>query len=524
MRKTIAVIAAASIIAGIHVSAAQAENTFYAMDIQTPAEWGLDRIDGAVDGSYSYTSSGSNSRIYIVDTGVDAAHPDFGSRVLDGYDAFNQNLDQSDCQGHGTHVAGIVAGSKYGVAKESLIIPVRVLNCSGQGNTSTLTSGIDWILNNHPSGSIGIVNMSLGGPKDISVNLAVSRLIRAGLVVVAAAGNSSVDSCTFSPASADGVIAVGAINSQNYRSPFSNWGDCVDIFAPGSKINSNVPGNYSAVSQKSGTSQAAAFVSGVIATYVSAGLINLPSDVPSVIDLAAEKNVVIDSKSTNNKLISIFKSSTSSPTLPVVTPAPIPTESGVAKDTSISAPKNFTIKYNQLYWSRPVYSGSYSKVSYVVQQYLNGSWVSIGTTKNLYFALPRGSSSNTSLYRVAARTPIGIGDYTRELCNTGASAANLITPITETDTEPATGSIVVSQRGGQGSSVGDVSWSPVSGAKSYEVELSVVGSDSWQLIRVTSGTSIKFTVKPGILVKLRVSTANTDGSKYVVGQTPYLGK
>lgn len=252
------------------VSTRNKETIFTIMSSQGGVTWGLDRVDGTVDSTFTYGSDGKNIKIYVVDTGVDANHPELRGRVLDGYDSFGQNLDQTDCNGHGTHVAGIVAGTYFGAAKAASIVPVRVLDCSGRGNTTTLAGGIDWILANHPGGP-GVVNMSLGGSLDLEVNALASKLVSAGLVVVAAAGNSNMDACSFSPASAPGVIAVGAVDRNDVKASFSNWGDCVDIFAPGVGINSANSLDYGISSRRSGTSQAAPFVAGAIATYYSKG-------------------------------------------------------------------------------------------------------------------------------------------------------------------------------------------------------------------------------------------------------------
>ena len=505
---------------GGSVVTAHSENIYTTMDVQVEPTWGLDRIDGSVDGSYSYLSNGAGVRIYVVDTGVDSSHSDFSGRVLDGFDAFNQNLDQADCHGHGTHVAGIVGGSLYGVAKSATIVPVRVLNCSGQGTTSTLTAGISWILSNHPAGQPAVINMSLGGPKDNAVNAATSRLVEAGMIVIAAAGNSTLDACTFSPASTPGVISVGSINEQNTRSPFSNWGDCVDIFAPGSKITSTARGG--SFSQKSGTSQAAGFVSGAIATYISAGLASNYFGAVNTVNLFSEKSVVLDSRSKTSDLLNVAKASSSAP---VVLPTPPVQESpviGMTVDKTISAPGKFTIKYNKLTWTRPTYSLSYSRVSYVVQEYVSDKWVTIAETSKLLYTLPRGTTTDSSIYRVLAKTPKGLGPATEGIRNSGASAANLITPPVQV-APPVTSSVVATQRGGSGSSVGDLTWLPVSGSTKYDIEISNSNGESWSLIRSTTGTSIKFVAKLSVQYLLKVSVTLADGSKKVIGIVGYQG-
>ena len=318
------------------------ETLFTTMDVQSDPTWGLDRVDGTVDGKYTYLSSGSGVSIYVVDTGVDASHPDLAGRVLGGFDAFGENLDQKDCQGHGTHVAGVIAGTKYGVAKKATIIPVRVLNCSGQGNTSTLTAGIDWIIQNKPSSNVAIVNMSLGGAKDLVVNAAVSRLVSAGFIVTAAAGNFSSNACNYSPASADGVIAVGSIDSSSARSSFSNWGECVDIYAPGSRIYSDSPFNYASSVSKSGTSQASPFVAGTIASYISAGVAKNATNLTLALLSYADKNVVLNSNYEPNYLVSTtIKIIDVVPTIPAGTPTPVsnPMPTAAPAPAPISVPE-----------------------------------------------------------------------------------------------------------------------------------------------------------------------------------------
>lgn len=318
------------------------ETIFTIMETQPSPTWGLDRIDGTLDGAYTYSSSGSGVRVYVVDTGVDSDHPDFQGRVVDGYDAFDQNLDQEDCNGHGTHVAGIVAGATYGVAKAATVVPVRVMNCAGQGTTSTLLAGIDWILKTHPAGTPAVVNMSIGGAKDEVINAATGELISAGMSVVVAAGNFNLDACTLSPASAEGVVTVGSISAGDIKSPFSNWGQCIDVFAPGSKILSNNSANYASASQKSGTSQSAAFVSGAIALYISAGLAVKPSEVDIKLRELSEKNVVSGSMSSVSDLISVRFDLPTPVQAPTPTPTPTPTpevqpEAGSVKVTQKKA-------------------------------------------------------------------------------------------------------------------------------------------------------------------------------------------
>jgi subtilisin family serine protease len=275
------------------------QHIFTVMDTQVGAPWNLDQLDGFEDSNYSYKYSGIGTDVYVVDTGVDSKHPEL-SRVSTGFDAFGSASGQTDCHGHGTHVAGVISGKTYGVAKGATIVPVRVLNCAGLGTTATLTAGIDWILSNFDKSKVSIVNMSLGGPKDIAVNSATEKLVSAGLVVVAAAGNSNVDACTSSPASAIGVIAVGATDQSKAKAAYSNWGNCVSIFAPGTKIPSASPFNYTVPSIKSGTSQAASVVSGVLASYASSGAVISSSSLVADLLSKSRKGVVLGGNSVNN--------------------------------------------------------------------------------------------------------------------------------------------------------------------------------------------------------------------------------
>lgn len=316
------------------------ETIFTTMETQSGAPWGLDRIDGQVDGTYSYPSSGAGIRIYIVDTGIDATHREFGSRVVAGFDAFNENLDQTDCQGHGTHVAGIAAGSYYGVAKAATLVPVRVLDCNGVGTTTTVLSGLNWILTTQ-RGAPGIVNMSLSGEKDSEVDAATADLIAAGFIVTAAAGNSGKDACNTSPAGSSGVIAVGAIDRDDHRASFSNWGNCVDIFAPGTYIGSANALNHAISSQKSGTSQAAPFVAGILATYLSYDSYVSPSDAELQLYTLAEKDAVINGNSSRNDIANVALLPAEEIPAPVVVVVPevpsLPEAAPVVVDTPIAA-------------------------------------------------------------------------------------------------------------------------------------------------------------------------------------------
>jgi len=237
---------------------------------QSGATWGIDRIDQRarpLSGTYTYTGTASNVRAYIIDTGVRATHAQFGTRAVNSYNATGDGKNY-DCNGHGTHVAGTVAGSTYGVAKGALIRAVKVFGCTGGSANSTIIAGIDWTTANHVKPAVA--NLSLGGGASQATDDAVNRLANAGVFVAVAAGNSNVDACGTSPARAANVVTVASSTSTDAKSSFSNWGSCVELYAPGSSITSAWYTGDTATNTISGTSMASPHVAGVGALYKAA--------------------------------------------------------------------------------------------------------------------------------------------------------------------------------------------------------------------------------------------------------------
>jgi subtilisin family serine protease len=233
---------------------------------QINATWGIDRVDQRdlpLGGTYSYTTTAASVHAYIIDTGIRTDHQEFGGRAQQVYNSAGGK--NTDCNGHGTHVAGTVGGTTYGIAKEVRLYGVKVLNCAGSGTWSGVIAGMDWVAKNRKTPAVA--NMSLGGGKSQAVDDAVARLVAAGVYVVVAAGNSNADACQSSPAGAPGAMTVAASTNTDAKASYSNWGSCVDLYAPGSSITSAWHSSRTAINTISGTSMAAPHVAGVAALY-----------------------------------------------------------------------------------------------------------------------------------------------------------------------------------------------------------------------------------------------------------------
>jgi len=281
------------------------ENDKYVTVSENPNSWGLDRIDQRnlpLDSSWLPNASGSGVHVYIVDTGIRKTHVEFAGMTLgNGYDFIDNDNDYSDCHGHGTHVAGTAVGQNHGIARGATLHGVRVLNCQGSGTGTQVINGINWVKNNRILPAVA--NMSLGGGFSQAENDAVNNAVAAGVVFAVAAGNENTDACTKSPASAANALTVAASTSSDARSSFSNYGSCVDLFAPGSSITSATNDSDTSTGTWNGTSMASPHVAGVAALYLGQNPSWTPTQVMNALLGDTTNNVISGVSGSPNKLL-----------------------------------------------------------------------------------------------------------------------------------------------------------------------------------------------------------------------------
>jgi subtilisin family serine protease len=374
------------------------------MGTQTPTpSWGLDRTDQTnlpLDNSFAYPdTSGANVRVYIVDTGVQGNNPDFAGRMATGIDEVTANGNPAvDCQGHGTHTAGTAAGSVYGLAKFATIVPVRVLDCTGSGSYTGIIAGLNWIATNNPVGTRAVVSMSLGGGVSAALNSAIATLSAQNIISVVAAGNSNADACLSSPSSEPTAITVGASDINDARASFSNYGRCVDMFAPGVNIVSDLNSAAGGTQTMSGTSMATPHVTGAVAQYLSLNPTATTAQVTAAILGGATAGKVTNSLTPNGNYLlnTTFINNLATPATAAPT-APTALATGTVTNTSVA-----------LSWSAPANTNNNPATSYLVEYKPTSGSVWSSLTSFSTTATVTGLTGLTSYdFRVSSVNTIG---------------------------------------------------------------------------------------------------------------------
>ncbi len=326
------------------VAFVEEDGVMEAFATQTGATWGLDRVDQRnlpLDGSYVYEQSGAGVHAYVIDTGLRATHAQFAGRVGNGFTAVSDGRGTNDCNGHGTHVAGTIGGTSYGIAKAVALHPVRVLGCTGSGSTSGVIAGVDWVTANRVLPAVA--NMSLGGGASSALDAAVTNSTNAGVVYAIAAGNSNADACATSPARVAAALTVGATQSGDARASYSNFGACLDLFAPGSSITSAWYTSDTATSTLSGTSMASPHVAGAAALFLQTSPGATPAQVAQAVVNQATPGLVVGpgTGSPNRLLYTLFPAGgpedLTPPSVSITAPTPGSTLSG---NVTVSANAN----------------------------------------------------------------------------------------------------------------------------------------------------------------------------------------
>lgn len=287
----------------------EADKVVRAIGTQYDATWGIDRSDQTnlpLDETFHYyESAGQNVDAYVIDTGIRTTHKEFAGRAVSGYNFHDGTPNAEDDNGHGTHVAGTIGGSTYGLAKNCTLIAVKVLGRLGSGSLTNVAAGVAWAAEQHNAGANrrSVANMSLGSSTSPAIDQAVAAAIEDGLTIVVASGNSNADACDFSPARVPTAITVNASTNRDARASFSNWGSCTDLFAPGQDITSAYITSDSSVSTLSGTSMAAPHVAGAVALLLGEKGAMTPAAAKDSILSVATNGVISDIRGSPNKLL-----------------------------------------------------------------------------------------------------------------------------------------------------------------------------------------------------------------------------
>ena len=464
---------------------------------QVDPPWGLDRVDqrsGTRNSRYSYTNTGTGVTAYVIDTGVMASHIDFGGRVGAGYTVYDDGRGTTDCNGHGTHVAGTIGGSTYGIAKAVSLIPVRVLSCSGSGSISGVIAGINWAISDHASGTPAVANMSLGGLYSASLNSAVANATEDGIVFAVAAGNNNRLACSYSPASEPTAITVGAIGGSDDRASFTNYGSCVDLFAPGVSIMSATIASSSASRMLSGTSMASPHVAGAAALLLQSDPTATPAQIAALIVNSATPDAITGLAA-------------GSPNLVLYTGAAFVSPNPVAPSVPTLLTAVGGVTQASLAWNAPTQSGGADVTDYVVEYSSNSgsTWTVFadGVSTSTAATVTGLVNGTTYQFRVKAVSSGG----TSEASSTVTAIVGVPSAPTSLSATPLGLSVRLSwtaptQNGG-------------SAITDYVAQFSADSGATWSTFSDSISTSTTTTVTGltnGLTYQLRVSAVNSVGT------------
>ena len=449
--------------------------------------WGLDRIDQVnlpLDRLYVDRSNGAGVTAYVVDTGI-APHREFGNRLVAGYTAINDEYGTADCNGHGTHVAGTIGSATYGVAEAVTLVPVRVLSCTGSGSTSGVIAGIDWAISHHTAGVPAVMNLSLGGGANVLLDEAVRKAVTDGIVVVVAAGNDGRETdtalhnaCLYSPAREPQAITVGSSTSNDARSGFSNYGTCVDLFAPGSSILSTWLNGGTAT--LNGTSMASPHVAGAVAAIWGTNLSLTSTSIQTMTLASVSANKLSDTRTGSPNLLLHVPSGSGV--------APSPPQNVVA----VSGPGRATVT-----WDAPIDSGSSTITRYTITSTPSNktcSWTSgplsctvVGLSSNVTytFRVTASNTTNTSTASTSSNSVV-VG-----LSNNSFSAALPLIGVSGTETDSNENATLETNEPPLDAGTGGASvWYRYTPAQSGTLSVDTIGSDFDTVLTAYTGSTV----------------------------------